>query len=314
MSQAAEDNSGNILSLRPPKADANAKRQRKYRARQRKSRIKDAAPTVTRAVTPTVTRPTVLIAAAFMLGAVTAAVGLYLNASFLWAFGRTSDAAMVLGTIGIVTDAMTLLLPAVAAALWARRRFLLTGLALAVYLAAVVMTALTAIGFASTHIGDALAGRGAAVQQRAVLIEDAARLKAERASLRFAPTTEQAVAAATVARDQECGRVGPNCRQRVAELASALRDKALTDRAAELDGKIMALAAKLAGLPTVALADPQIEGAVAVIGWASRGTIAPSAADMEMVRLFGMALMPILGGLLIAFAMGLAPPPRRTRR
>jgi hypothetical protein len=57
--------------------------------------------------------------------------------------------------------------------------------------------------------------------------------KAERAGLAgFTPTSAQAVAAAEIARNQECGRVGPNCRARVAELSTALRDRALTERAA----------------------------------------------------------------------------------
>ena len=126
----------------------------------------------------------------------------------------------------------------------------------------------------------------------------------------FIPTTEQVVTAATVARDQECGRVGENCRRRVAELATALRYKALTDRAAEIDVEIATLTDKLVSLPTVTSADPQIDAAVAVIAWLSRGSFAPAASAIEMPRLLGVAAMPILGGLLIAFAMGLAPAQR----
>lgn len=171
------------------------------------------------------------------------------------------------------------------------------------------MTALTSLGFASTNIGEAVTGRGAAIHQRASLLEDVERLKAERVSLPpFTPTSEQAVTAATIARDQECGRVGDNCRRRVAELAAVLQAKALTDKAAEIDGRIAALSVKLANTPAVASADPQVDGAVAVLAWLSRGVIARVAADIGMVRLIGVATMPILGGLLIAFAMALAQP------
>jgi hypothetical protein len=60
-------------------------------------------------------------------------------------------------------------------------------------------------------------------------------------------------------------------------------------------------------------ADPQTSGAVAVITWISRGAVTPGTADIEMVRLLGVAMMPILGGLLIASGMALVHPavPRR---
>jgi hypothetical protein len=64
----------------------------------------------------------------------------------------------------------------------------------------------------------------------------------------------------------------------------------------------------------VASADPQVEAATAVIVWLSRGFIAPSTGDIEMLRLLGVAMMPILGGLLIAFAVGLGQPVHSGRR
>jgi hypothetical protein len=259
-------------------------------------------------------RPGLLVAVTFLLGIVTAAVGLYLNAAFLWAFGRASDASIVLAVIGLVTDGVTLVTPSVTVALWSRHRYALAVTALTVYLGGVTLTALNGLGFAHSNIGDAVTGRGATAQRRAAIVEDVARFKAERASLQFIPTAGEAVTAATVARDQECGRVGENCRRRVADLAAALRDKALTDHAAELDRRIATLTAKLAGLPTVGSADPQVEGAVAMITWVSRGSLAPSAGEIEMIRLLGVAIVPILGGLLIAFAVGLAQPVCSGRR
>ena len=259
-------------------------------------------------------RPAPLVSVVFLLGLVTAGVGLWLNASFLWAFGRTSEAGVTLAVIGGITDGATLVLPPTLVGLWARRRFVLTGTAFAVYLVAVTMTALNTLGFASTNIGDAVAGRSARTEQRAALVDDIARRKAERAGLAaFTPTSAEAVTAATVARDQECGRVGENCRRRVAELNAALRDRDLAVRAAELDAAIARLTGELARTPALASADPQVESAAAVIAWASRGALKPAAGDIEMVRLLGVAFMPILGGMLFGFAMGLAQPPRFLR-
>ena len=255
-----------------------------------------------------VARAPFLAAAVFLLGLVAAAVGLWLNASFLWTFGRTTEAGIVLAVIGLVTDAVTLIMPCVIAALWLRDRHAFAITAVTVYLLAVAMTALTSLGFANQNIGDAVTGRRAAVLQRTAIHEDIGRLKAERSSLHLVPASEAGVTAATIARDQECGRVGPNCRQRVAELAATLKDKALTDRAAELDGKIAALEVRLASLPTIASADPQIDGAVAVITWLSRSIVTPTTGDIEMVRLIGVAAIPVLAGLMLAFAMALAQP------
>ena len=78
--------------------------------------------------------------------------------------------------------------------------------------------------------------------------------------------------AAIVARDQECGRVGPNCRARVAELNAVLRDRALTERAAELEAAIATLTGKLAQALALASADPQVESAVHMIAMRSRAT------------------------------------------
>jgi hypothetical protein len=325
-----------------PKDPTGAERSRRYRARKREqgcalSRANRDPATVTAApaarplraavdrdasVTPSVTappvtvptaRPALLATTVVLIGLITAAVGLYLNASFLWSFGRTSEAGTVLAVIGLVTDAVTLVLPCVTAGLLARRRYVLAVMALMVYLLAVTSTALTSLGFASTNVGDAVTGRAAAVQQRAAMIEDIERLKAERANLQFVPTTEQAVTAAAIARDQECGRVGDNCRRRVAELAAMLQAKALTDKAAEIEARLVTLSAKLDNTPALVTADPQTSGAVAVITWISRGAITPRAADIEIVRLLGVAMMPILGGFLLAFGMALMRPavPRR---
>src|SRR5262249_44854004 len=64
----------------------------------------------------------VLAVTVFGIGLLTAAVGLYLNASFLWKFGRTSEAGLVLAIVGLVTDTVTLVLPATVMALWQQSR------------------------------------------------------------------------------------------------------------------------------------------------------------------------------------------------
>jgi hypothetical protein len=252
----------------------------------------------------------VLAATVFGLGLLTAAVGLYLNASFLWKFGRTSEAGLVFAVVGLVTDTITLVLPATVMVLWQRGR---RGLALTgscMYVIAVAMTLLTAVGFAATNIDDAIAGRGAAAAQRTALLDDISRLKAERNALVFMPADHGAIAAAQTARDQECGRVGPNCRQRVAELNAVLRDKAAADRAAEIDARIATQAAMVNALPTLASADPQIEAARAAVVWLSGGHLTASSEDIRMTRVLGIAAVLFMAGLLLAFGTALRQPAR----
>jgi hypothetical protein len=246
----------------------------------------------------------------FGIGLLTAAVGLYLNASFLWTFGRTSDAGLVLAVVGLVTDTVTLVLPSTVMALWQQSR---RGLALAgccMYAIAVGMTLLTAVGFAATNIDDAVAGRDATATNRGALLDEIDRLKAERRRLVFLPADQSAVAAAQLARDQECGRVGPNCRQRVAELNAVLRDKAASDRATEIDARIAQEEASLGALPALASADPQIEAARAVITWLSGGHLTASAEDIRMSRVVGIAAVLFMAGLLLAFGTALRQPRR----
>src|SRR5262249_16537994 len=86
--------------------------------------------------------PRVLALTVFAIGLLTGAVGLYLNASFLWTFGRTSEAGLVLAIVGLVTDTVTLVLPATVMALWQQSRRGLAFAGCCMYAIAVGMTLL----------------------------------------------------------------------------------------------------------------------------------------------------------------------------
>ena len=61
-------------------------------------------------VTPRNSRAPNLSGGTLAIGAAMAPIGLWLNGSFLWSFGRTSEAGVTLAVIGAVTDALTLAL------------------------------------------------------------------------------------------------------------------------------------------------------------------------------------------------------------
>jgi hypothetical protein len=306
----AEIETANVVALNPTPAKSKSRAPSAKGARgkppRRRALPSPQPATLRRDAVPSRT----LAVAVLALGLATAAVGLYLNASFLWKFGRTSEAGFVLAVVGLVTDTMTLVLPATVMVLWqqSRRGLALTGCCM--YAIAVAMTLLTAVGFAATNIDDAVAGRGAATAQREALLDEIDRLKSQRNALVFVPTDQSSVAAAQIARDQECGRVGPSCRQRVAELNAVLRDKATANRAGEIDARIARQEAILNALPALAAADPQTEAARAAVIWLSRGRLTASAEDIRMTRVLGIAAVLFMAGLLLAFAAALRQPAR----
>src|SRR5437016_5270726 len=78
-------------------------------------------------------------------------VGLIMNARFAASFGQTVEAAVLLATIGLAVDMLAVVLPTVAAQLWQRRSIMAAGVAWTIWVAALSMTLLAAMGFASTN-------------------------------------------------------------------------------------------------------------------------------------------------------------------
>jgi len=268
-------------------------------------------------------RHNLLSGAVFVLGAGAASVGLALNVSSLWSFGRTSDARIFLASIGLVIDCATLILPSVIAGLFARGRGGLATLAIFLWVIAATMTVFVLIGFATANIGDTVMERGGAMAQRTGIVEMIEQLKAERRRLpSFVPTRQEGVAAAQTAvalamasRDQACTGRGRYCLRREAELAArqsefvqAQKDKAATDQAAVLDTRLREAQATLGSLAVVAQADPQIEGAIQFVAWISGGRIASTPTDMNMLRIVGLAALPLLGGLFLPLGLALREP------
>src|SRR5262245_47615503 len=136
---------------------------------------------------------------------------------------------------------------------------------------------------AASHLRDAYADpRRTTITRAATLERDLGVARKSRTEVsHFTPTAAEGVAAAQravdeaiSARDQECSKVGPNCRQRVAELSEqqselskAYTNKALTEQAAALDAKIGALEAEIRALGAIpSHADPGAARIAKVIG------------------------------------------------
>jgi hypothetical protein len=242
-------------------------------------------------------------------------VGLVMNARFASSFGQTVEAAVLLATIGLAVDMLAVVLPTVAVQLWHRRSVLAAGAAWSIWLAALTMTLLAATGFASTNIGDAVAGRAKIAGESSALAERITRLRQERTGI--AETRSTAAIEVELQRAQPeaqaVWRSTNGCRDvtrlvsgracaTVLELREAL---AKAERRDGLDTELRAAEAKLAALPAIATADPQATTAAEILGWLTGGAFKPAPSDISRLRSFGLALTPSLAGLIAMLALSL---------
>jgi hypothetical protein len=112
-----------------------------------------------------------------------AVVGLTVNTRFAASFGQTAEAAMLLAAIGLTIDLLAIALPSAAAQFWRDRNLMAASAAWAIWLIALGMTLLAAIGFAATNIGDGVAGRSRLAAEASALTADVTRLRAERGAI-----------------------------------------------------------------------------------------------------------------------------------
>lgn len=244
------------------------------------------------------------------------AVGLVMNARFAASFGQTFEAAVLLAGIGLAVDLLAVVLPSVGVQFWHRRSMLAAASAWTIWLAVLVMTLLAAMGFASTNIGDAVAGRAKIAGERALLTERVEQLRQERAGItemrtvgsievelqRAQPEAQWVWRATDGCRDVTRPASARACAS-VLELRQA---QAAASRRDAIDTELGALQTKLAALPAVAAADPQATTAAEIVRWVSAGAFNPAADDVARLRALGLALMPSLAGLIGMLALSLA--------
>ena len=243
------------------------------------------------------------------------AVGLVMNARFAASFGQTMEAAVLLAGIGLAIDLLAVVLPSVGVQFWHRRSIVASAAAWSIWLAVLAMTWLAATGFASTNIGDAVAGRAKIANERVVLTEHLERLRHERSGV----TEMRPVAAIDVELQkaqpdaQWVWRATDGCRD-VTRPASAracatvleLRQaQAAATRRDAIDVELREIQSRLAALPAVGNADPQATSAAEIVVWLSAGTFNPAPDDVARLRALGLALAPSLAGLIAMMALAL---------
>jgi len=273
---------------------------------------------------PPIRRGAARIFLALVLGFVAiglAVVGLTVNTRFAASFGQTAEAAMLLAAIGLTIDLLAIALPSTGAQLWRDHHFTAAVAAWAIWLIALGMTLLAAIGFAATNIGDGVAGRGRLVTEATALTADVTRLRNERAAIaepRSVATIEaelqraQPAAAAVWKQTTGCSDVtlaasGAACAE-VLKLRQAL---GAAQRRDTLDAELRAAETRLAPLPAIVTADPQATMAADLLAWISAGRVSLTPHDIHRLRVTGLTVIPALAGIIFLFATTLLRVGRR---
>jgi hypothetical protein len=248
-------------------------------------------------------------------------VGLTVNTRFAASFGQTAEAAALLAAVGLTIDCLAIVLPSAAAQLWRDRHAMSAAAAWAIWLIALGMTLLAAVGFAATNIGDGVAGRSKVAAEASALAADIDRLRSERAAItetRAISTIEaeiqraQPAAAAVWKQTAGCSNVtmaasGAACAE-VLKLRQAL---GLAQRRDALDAELRSAETRLAPLPAITTGDPQATMAADLVAWISLGHVSLTPHDIHRMRITGLTIIPALAGIIFMFASTLLRVRRR---
>jgi hypothetical protein len=241
-----------------------------------------------------------------------AVVGLTVNTRFAASFGQTVEAAVLLAAVGLVIDVLAIVLPSSAAQLWRDRHRMAGLVAWAIWLIALGMTLLAAMGFAATNIGDGIAGRTKVAAEATGLAADAARLRAERVGIvepRAVATIEaelqraQPAAAGVWRQTVGCSDVTLAASAAACAEVQKLRQALGTAKRRDaLDTELRAAEARLATLPAITTGDPQAAMAADILAWASVGHVNLTPHDIHRLRITGLTIVPALAGIIFMFA------------
>ena len=193
---------------------------------------------------------------------------------------------------------LAIVLPSAAAQLWRDRHAMSAAAAWAIWLIALGMTLLAAIGFAATNIGDGVAGRSKVAAEASALAADIERLRSERAAItemRAVSTIEaeiqraQPAAAAVWKQTAGCSNVtmaasGAACAD-VLKLRQAL---GVAQRRDALDAELRSAETRLAPLPAITSGDPQATMAADIVAWISLGHVNLTPHDIHRMRITGL--------------------------
>jgi hypothetical protein len=266
------------------------------------------------AITPTSTSAMVLFLIALALGG----TGIIMNARYAASLGSSEEGATVLAVVGVAIDVLAMVLPSVPVALWRRGHRTLAIVPWCVWPIIVVLSLMASAGYASVHIGDALAERSKAVTTTVNTASDIQRWRDERKTISEVRSVAEVEIQIQRERpkvdrvDRDAWDVTRGCTRLTADTMKAcapilpLRQALETARRRDrLDEDIRKAEASSAWATPVTSTDPQAETVSAIVGWLSRDTITPSPADIARLRIIGLVATPSMAGVILMLAMAL---------
>lgn len=120
------------------------------------------------AITPAMIPPVILFLVALALGG----TGIVMNARYAASLGSSREVATVLAAVGVAVDVLAMVLPSVAVALWRRGHRRLAIVPWCVWPIMVLLSLMASAGYASVHVGEALAERSKRVTATANTASD----------------------------------------------------------------------------------------------------------------------------------------------
>jgi hypothetical protein len=261
---------------------------------------------------------------ACILAALAAAIGWYglrINAWYGQTLGKTAEAGALLAGLSVTADALALVLPAAARALWQDRKRPEAAIAWGLWTLTIGIALLATVGFAALNIADTTAARSRAAEDGTRLVAQIERLRDERAGI--AEARPVAAIEAEIQRAQPgadavwhltagCTDVTkPQSGRACAEVLRLRQAAAVARRRDAIEAEMREVEAELRRLPAVTSADPQAETAARLVNWLTRDAAAITSVDIQLARVSGMALLPQIAGLVFMLATALWQPRRR---
>jgi hypothetical protein len=246
-----------------------------------------------------------------LTAAVLAGIGMVVNARFAASFGQSPDASAMLAALGLAADILALVLLTVGCRLWSAGRRPGAMAAWSVWLAAVSTTLLATLGWSSTNIGDAIAGRAAVVGRQESASERLHRLGTERRSItELRPIAElnAALAAAQGAAGRAWDRTRGCTEIPRSDLVPCLRTvtlreaKARAERRDQVDREIADLDACLAGTPTIGVGDPGAAMVSETLPWFTGGIVHLEEGGVRRLRVLLLSCLLATAGILLSLA------------
>jgi hypothetical protein len=264
---------------------------------------------------PTAIARAIALLMVFAAAAAIAWYGVQINASYGESLGRTAEAGGTLKGLSISADMLALLLPPFASTLWLNGKRALAMVGWAIWAVTFASALMATVGFMAVNIADTTAARGTVAFDHAGIVSRIERLRKERNGMTdVGPVSaieaqiervKPAVGAAAWRSTHGCTDITrPESGEACVDVLRLRQNLATAQRRDIIDAELREAEARLRDLPPVTTANPQAETGARLVTWASVGKLAITPADVEMMRIAVMCLLPHISGFVVMLGVG----------